>query len=138
VPPVLVYLAAETGPILRDRLTEAVLRAARPVNATSTVPDTPADAAPGTVPAKRKATRKAPAKPRRKLLADYLTEARDAYVLGVEVTPAWVRQVSPKISRGTSKNVADRLMEELAARATANDLVAPVDATPATDERRAA
>jgi hypothetical protein len=29
VPPVLVYCAAEAGPILRDRLTEAVLRAAR-------------------------------------------------------------------------------------------------------------
>ena len=28
VPPVMVYLAAETGPILRDRLTEAVIRAA--------------------------------------------------------------------------------------------------------------
>ena len=138
VPPVLVYLAAETGPILRDRLTEAVLRAARPVNATSTVQALESNTPAVTEPAKRKATRKAPAKTRRKLLADYLTEARDAYVPGVEVTPAWVRQVSPKISRGTSKNVADRLTEELAARAAANDLVVPADAAPSTDERRAA
>src|SRR4051794_4462470 len=39
VPPVMVYLAAETGPILRDRLTEAVISAARPA-----APTTPLDA----------------------------------------------------------------------------------------------
>ena len=143
VPPVLVYLAAETGPILRDRLTEAVLRAARPVNTTGTVPtlapNTPAHVATDTVPAKpatrsRKPATKVPAKPRRKYLADYLTEARDAYVPGVEVTPAWVREVCPKISRGTSKNVADALTAELSARATANHLAVSTGVNPSTDE----
>jgi hypothetical protein len=144
VPPVLVYLAAETGPILRDRLTEAVLSATRPVNATGVVPilatNTPADAATATGPAKpatrsrKPATTKATGKPRRKLLADYLIEARDAYEPGVDVTPAWVRQVCPEISRGTSKNVADALTAELSARATANHLAVSTGANPSTDE----
>jgi hypothetical protein len=143
VPPVLVYLAAETGPILRDRLTEAVLSAARPVNATglvqTLVPSTPADAATATVPVKpatrsRKPATKAPNRPRRKLLADYLTEARAAYTPGVEVTPAWVRQVSPEISRGTSQNVADKLTAELAARATAQVAADDLTTEPVADQ----
>lgn len=52
VPPVLVYCAAEAGPILRDRLTEAVLRAAH----LATTPPT-APAAPGEVRADREQAR---------------------------------------------------------------------------------
>lgn len=49
----------------------------------------------------------------RKLLADYLVEARAAYGPGVVVTPAWVRSVID-CSRGTSQKVADALNAEIA------------------------
>jgi hypothetical protein len=57
---------------------------------------------------------------RRKLLADYLGEARSAWVPGVVVSPAWVRQVTG-CSRGLSPKVAAALNAELpsAAHATA-------------------
>jgi hypothetical protein len=48
-----------------------------------------------------------PSKPRpgktggRRLFGDYLAEARNAWTPGVEVTPAWVREVTP-CSRGLS------------------------------------
>jgi hypothetical protein len=45
---------------------------------------------------------------RRKLLADYLAEARAAWIPGVVVTPAWVRQVTD-CSRGLSPKVAAAL-----------------------------
>lgn len=56
--------------------------------------------------------RKSTRKPARKLLADYVAEARTAFVPGVEVTPAWVRSVTD-CARGTSKAVADALRAEL-------------------------
>ena len=49
---------------------------------------------------------------RRKLLADYLGEARAAWVPGVVVSPAWVRQVTG-CSRGLSPKVAAALNAEL-------------------------
>jgi hypothetical protein len=49
---------------------------------------------------------------RRKLLADYLGEARTAWVPGVVVSPAWVRQVTG-CSRGLSPKVAAALNAEL-------------------------
>jgi hypothetical protein len=49
---------------------------------------------------------------RRKLLADYLTEARTAYTPGIVITPAWVRQVTT-CSRGLSSKVATALIAEL-------------------------
>jgi hypothetical protein len=49
---------------------------------------------------------------RRKLLADYLTEARVAWSPGVVVTPAWVRQVTG-CSRGLPPKVAAALNTEL-------------------------
>lgn len=129
VPPVAVYLAAETGPILRDRLTEAVLRAERlntpatttvdptagVVNGSLPVQDEPTPAATPT-PARRsrpaaKRTTKARTK---KPLTEYLAEARAAYRPGVVVSPAWVRSVAPDISRGSSQNVSDALKRELA------------------------
>jgi hypothetical protein len=51
VPPVLVYCAAEAGPTVRDRLTEAVLRAARMSTHTVHEPVTTAAAAPFANPA---------------------------------------------------------------------------------------
>jgi hypothetical protein len=49
---------------------------------------------------------------RRKLLADYLAEARAAWSPGVVVSPAWVRQVTG-CSRGLSPKVAAALNAEL-------------------------
>jgi hypothetical protein len=49
---------------------------------------------------------------RRKLLADYLGEARTAWAPGVVVSPAWVRQVTG-CSRGLSPKVATALNAEL-------------------------
>jgi hypothetical protein len=49
---------------------------------------------------------------RRKLLADYLTEARAAWTPGQVVSPAWVRQVTD-CSRGLSPKVAAALNAEL-------------------------
>lgn len=133
VPPVMVYLAAETGPILRDRLTEAVIRAARPdgsVMALSSTPQTdvnpvPAvapDTAPTTdqvaeqpAPRPRKASpRKTTSKQRRPSRHEYLDMARAAHRPGIVVTPAWVREAVPDISRGTSQVVSNLLNAELA------------------------
>ena len=50
---------------------------------------------------------------RRKLLADYVGEARAAWTPGVVVSPAWVRQVTD-CSRGLSSKVAAALNTELA------------------------
>jgi hypothetical protein len=132
VPPVLVFCAAETAPVLRDKLTEAVLRAAG--NAftgqadtagapgdTTPVPADRADVGEPTTPTPttpnrpaRRTTRKAPAKAARKLRADYLADVRAAWAPGLEITPAWVRSVCPDVSRGTSKHVADDLIAETA------------------------
>lgn len=117
VPPTLVYLAAETGPILRDRLTEAVLRAGQlaPVDALGQpVHDTAEESpAPPVRERRPRPAKRTTAKSGRKLLADYLDEARQAYTPGTAVTPAWVRSVT-SCARGTSKNVADALNRELA------------------------
>jgi hypothetical protein len=166
VPPVLVFLAAETAPVLRDRLTEAVTRAAgdtftgtpdTPVGTTAVEPAIPAVStetgtevaapepaarieAPAPVarprPARRKPASKAPA--RRKLLADYVAEARAAWSPGIEVTPAWVRSVTD-CARGTSKNVADTLATDLAGEPTTATVLParPESATPES-EREAA
>ncbi|GAB3869020.1 hypothetical protein GCM10029964_000550 [Kibdelosporangium lantanae] len=140
VPPLLVLATAEAAPHLRERITEAVLKAAQmavtttatspteppapppapqPVNAPTIVQDTAEEPAPKPVRERRPVARKAVAKrpvvkPARKLLADFLTEARAAYQPGVEVTPAWVRSVTD-CARGTSKNVADALNAEVTA-----------------------
>jgi hypothetical protein len=159
VPPLLVLATAEAAPHLRERITEAVLKAAQlaatatgqptgdpaatttplpvantPVNVPATVHDTTGEQVPSPVRERRTAasrrTRRAPVKPPRKLLADFVAEARAAYRPGTVVTPAWVREVTD-CARGTSKNVADALNAEL----TTN---APQDITEAIAERRAA
>lgn len=135
VPPVLVFLAAETAPVLRDRLTEAVNRAAG--QAFTGTPETLPQTAPTnttvetTEPARvetRPRPRRKPAtrKPAgRKLLADYVADARTAWAPGIEITPAWVRTVTT-CARGTSKAVADTLRAEVTEPAPAK-LPAPAD-----------
>ncbi|MGB3443531.1 MAG: hypothetical protein WBA97_32755 [Actinophytocola sp.] len=137
VPPVMVYLAAETGPILRDRLTEAVLRAAGDGNRrhgqvvegeTSPTAGLPSSQAGDAMPAAsgdatpsgerppsrpRKTARKSTGKPRRTTREEYLAQAREAHRPGIVVTPAWVREVVPDISRGTSQVVSNLLNAEL-------------------------
>src|SRR6266568_2440403 len=72
-----------------------------------TVQDVPA----GPVHERRTPTRRPARKPvrkptgRRKLRADYMADARNAWTPGVHVTPAWVREVTD-CSRGMSSQVA--------------------------------
>lgn len=153
VPPVLVFLAAETAPVLRDKLTEAVMAAAGtaftgqtapsatapadvPAEPATDTPDAPPAKPAPTQPRRRPAARKATAKPARKLRGDYLADARAAWAPGIEITPAWVRSVCPEISRGTSKNVADDLTAETATAPAALPL--PADQPATSDEREAA
>ncbi|WP_233611216.1 hypothetical protein [Amycolatopsis sp. WAC 01376] len=160
VPPVLVFLAAETAPVLRDKLTEAVMKAAghaftgeantqETAPAAEVTPAVPAETpdadetvptpALSPAPAPRRTTRKAkaPAKQGRKLRADYLAEARAAWAPGIEITPAWVREVCPEVSRGTSKNVADDLIAETRTAPTVLPVPAPTT-TARTDSEEAA
>jgi hypothetical protein len=140
VPPLLVFCAAETAPVLRDRLTEAVLRAeqaaalADPVKAAEPLGThpvaveipaaleaasaAPADTTPGHVARKSaKPRKKVAAKRGRKLLADYVADALAAVEPGVEITPAWARRVSG-CSAGLSAKVAATVRDELSNRTT--------------------
>jgi hypothetical protein len=95
VPPLMVLAAAEAVTDLRDRLTEA-----------ATVAFTTAAQYPAPKPSRR-------AKPvRRTFFDDYLAAARAAWRPGVEVTPAWVREVTG-CSRGLSSRLAASLAGEL-------------------------
>jgi hypothetical protein len=108
VPPLVVFVAAEAVTDLRDKLTEAVYvaftEAARRTAGDVHEPDRRA-ARPAGRPRARRAGR-------RKLFADYLAEAREAWSPGVVVTPAWVRQVTD-CSRGLSSRLAATLLAEL-------------------------
>jgi hypothetical protein len=146
IPPVLILCAAETAPVLRDRLTEAVLRAeqtaalADPAGASLPLDTQPAatetsavttgpEAAPEpseTTPADKPARK--PGKPRRKsakpagrkLLADYVTEARAAVEPGTtadDITPAWARHTTG-CSTGLSAKVAAAVRAELTTTTT--------------------
>jgi hypothetical protein len=141
VPPLLVFCAAETAPVLRDRLTEAVLRAEQtaaladpagaslPLDATPAETEAPAvttgpetasqeiESAPADKPVRKPAKpRRKPAKPAgRKLLADYIAEARAAVEPGTradEITPAWARRTTG-CSTGLSAKVAAAVRAEL-------------------------
>ncbi|MGW4393850.1 hypothetical protein ACWEHA_01070 [Amycolatopsis nivea] len=90
VPPLVVFVAVEAVTDLRDKLTDAVLVAA----------------------GERRVVR-AVEGGRRKLFADYLSEARAAWAPGVEITPAWVRQETG-CSRGLSPRLARTLRAEVA------------------------
>ncbi|WP_433010317.1 hypothetical protein [Kribbella sp. CA-294648] len=149
VPPLLVFCAAETAPVLRDRLTEAVLRAEKtaaladpagaslPLDTTPAATEPPADTTgPQTAPdatetaSATKAPRKPsqprkkaskPAKPAgRKLLADYVADARKAVEPGTtpdEITPAWARHATG-CSAGLSAKVAAAVRAELTTHTT--------------------
>jgi hypothetical protein len=88
----------------------------RPVNPTSAVAGRSArpvaGGSAGRVGEPRRTPGTSSARPvRRKLLADYLGEARAAWTPGVVVSPAWVRQVTG-CSRGLSPKVAAALTAE--------------------------
>lgn len=126
VPPLVVFATAETGPGLRDRLTEAVHRAMsaphRP-GAEETGPRdlpvldepvAPAQIEPAPVrPVRRAHPRRAAPRPRR-LLADYLDQARAelrrAEEAGEQIdpSPAWCRRATG-CSAGTSVKLAAAL-----------------------------
>lgn len=99
VPPLLVFTAAEAVTDLRDKLTAAAVMDTGPAVAEHS--ERPTEARPRTAG--------------RKLFADYLTEARNAWTPGVEITPAWVRQVTP-CSRGLSSRLAAALIAEITER----------------------
>jgi hypothetical protein len=137
VPPLMVFCAAEASPILRDRLTEAVLRAEQDaahtaavnaavntppsvhndrdatfVNDAAPVRDTAGEHRSRTARPRSRTVRDSGSKAPRKLFADYLAEARAAWTPGTVVSPAWVRE-HVDCSRGTSKKVADALSDEI-------------------------
>ncbi|GAA1562519.1 hypothetical protein GCM10009789_14620 [Kribbella sancticallisti] len=150
VPPLLVFCAAETAPVLRDRLTEAVLRAenaaalADPAGASHPLATTEAaeltavtndpqtapeaiESAPAAKPARKPAqTRRKAATTGRKLLADYVTDARSAVEPGTtpdEITSAWARRATG-CSAGLSGKVAAAVRAELTTTETTTEDVA--------------
>ncbi|WP_329046545.1 hypothetical protein OG738_32050 [Amycolatopsis sp. NBC_01488] len=133
VPPLVVFVAAEAVTDLRDKLTDAVTVAfmnatdrasvaesapvqqpAAPVHEPNTAAHEPTEqvrepSAPDREPAAPEPAALRPA--RRKLFADYLTDARTAWTPGVEITPAWVRETTG-CSRGLSSRLAATLTAE--------------------------
>lgn len=151
VPPVLVYLAAEVGPVLRDRLTEAVLKAARAtadsavtaplVNPAAEVHETPQitvhepvtvevhePAKPTVTKTRKTGSRTTAVKPRRVLYPEYLNKARQALTPGVMPTPKWAQEVTG-CSAGTSVKLARDLRAEIP--------IATPDTVPVETERAA-
>lgn len=104
VPPLVVFVAAEAVTDLRDKLTEAV-----------SVAFTDA-ARRGGVPTGTAGGVHEPHRPvgRRRMFADYLDAARQAWTSEVVITPTWVRQVTG-CSRGLSSRLAAALVAELGA-----------------------
>jgi hypothetical protein len=96
VPPLLVFVAAEAVTDLRDKLTDAVRAAVVAATTSEPVPD----------------VQEAPA--RRRTFDEYRALAIRAWSPAVEITPAWVRQVTG-CSRGLSSRLAATLVDELAA-----------------------
>ncbi|MPY78539.1 MAG: hypothetical protein GEV04_08590 [Actinophytocola sp.] len=115
VPPLVVFVAAEAVTDLRDKLTEAVTVAftdtAHRLHNTDSINGADDD---GAATARSSAKRSGPRRPRmrRKYFHDYLAEARHAWSPGVEVSPAWVREVTG-CSRGLSSRLASTLTAEL-------------------------
>lgn len=100
VPPLVVFAAVEAITDLRDKLTAAV---------TAAYTDALADVHERNALARRPDTRR---RGRRKLFDEYLAEARAAWVAGVQITPAWAREVTG-CSRGLSSRLAAALAAEL-------------------------
>ncbi|WP_231949740.1 hypothetical protein [Alloactinosynnema sp. L-07] len=118
VPPLVVFTAAEAVTDLRDKLTAAVAAAfAEAEDQAPTTAGVNAEPVHDTSPSKpvdrvvKRGRRGAPVNGR-KLFADYLADARAAWSPDVEVTPAWVRQVTT-CSRGLSSRLAAALAAEL-------------------------
>lgn len=109
VPPLLVFTAAEAVTDLRDKLTEAVTAAF--TDATHGVAVNEQEAGESDVhgSVRRRARGRAV---KRKYFGDYLAEARRAWHPGVDVTPAWVREVTG-CSRGLSSRLAATFTAEL-------------------------
>lgn len=115
--PVLVLGAgAALHHLLADPVTAAE-PAAQPVPVAATV-ERPTPVARPAIPARRPGKGKGKPKPGRRLLADYLAEARAQLEPGVEPTPAWCRQVTG-CSRGTSVKLAAALRADRAPLAVA-------------------
>jgi hypothetical protein len=95
VPPLVVFVAVEAITDLRDKLTDAVLVAARQAAVREPV-DLPTEHEPV----------------QRKLFADYLADARAAWSPGCVVTATWVREVTG-CSRGLSSRLAKALTAEV-------------------------
>lgn len=112
VPPLVVFAAAEAVTDLRYKLTEAATAAFTEAS-TDAVPESPGcadrSAVHGRAQRRQRSDRE---EPRRKLFADYLTEAREAWTSDVVITPAWVRDVTA-CSRGLSSRLAAVLVSEL-------------------------
>jgi hypothetical protein len=94
VPPLVVFVAAEAITDLRDKLTEAVGVAYAETG--------------GPPAAERPAMR-------RKLFADYVEAAREAWAPGVVISSGWVREVTG-CSRGLAPRVARALVDEIGGR----------------------
>lgn len=99
------------GPAAGDR---EVTEATEDSDGTASTPDT-GSGAPAR-PKRTRATRRTGgrAKPGRKLLADYVTDARASWSPGVEITPAWARRATG-CSAGLSGKVARALRDEVTA-----------------------
>jgi hypothetical protein len=148
VPVVTVFVAAEAVTDCQEKLTECVHRAhawttERAQRRARVERDTQTDAEP-TVPiteaarpaaprqASRPVTRRAPIRTkagRRVLFADYLTIARHALTPNVEITAAWVREVT-----GCSRGLSSRLAAALRAEHTPVPTVTPVAAERTADQ----
>lgn len=124
VPPLLVFVAAEAVTDLRDKLTDAVTVAMNArVNAPTRVDAAVATAtkvtaapitATDTSEVRSAVTSDLSARRPRGSFAGYREVARRAWSPGVEITPAWVRQVTG-CSRGLSSRLAAALRTELGA-----------------------
>jgi hypothetical protein len=118
VPPLLVFVAAEAVTDLRDKLTDAVTAAVNTaVVATDAHTTTDAYASDTTAvhsvhePTSPPDALQLPA--RRRTFAEYRAVACRAWSPGVEITPAWVRQVTG-CSRGLSSRLATVLVADVA------------------------
>ena len=111
VPPLVVFVAVEAITDVRDKLTDAAAAAgAVHERAAHLAVSEAADRAPGGAPLAP--VPREPERRPRKLLGEYLAQARAAWSPGTEVTPAWVRQVTG-CSRGLSSRLAAELSRDL-------------------------
>jgi len=110
VPPMVVFAGAEAVTDLRDKLTEAAAVAFADASRDGAASPESMNGARTEPVGWARPAREEGRGPRRKLFADYLAEAREAWTPGVVVTPAWVRGVT-----GCSRGLSSRLSSALAA-----------------------